>query len=158
MQFDAQRVLSRIQRGAPDDCWLWPDGAWQRDGYGAFMREGKECRVTHLVLECDGRPLQLGEDALHTCDTPACCNPRHLYAGRDLDNVRDMHDRGRARWRNGEAHAQAKLTDAQVEDIRRRYRAGGVLQRELAAEYGVRQSLISMIVNGRKRREPAGPA
>ena len=46
-------------------------------------------------------------------------------------------------------HPQAKLTAGQVETIRRRYSAGGVLQRELADEYGLSQSHVSEIVHGR---------
>jgi hypothetical protein len=47
----------------------------------------------------------------------------------------------------GERHPDAKLTDAQVAEIRTRYASGDVLQRELAAEYGVLQNHISRIVN-----------
>lgn len=42
-----------------------------------------------------------------------------------------------------------KLTDEQAEEIVRRYSAGGVLQRELAEEFGVTQSLVSMVVRGK---------
>lgn len=46
----------------------------------------------------------------------------------------------------GEKHGRAKLTEAQVKEIRRRYAAGGVSQITLAAEYGVNQTLIGFIV------------
>jgi len=42
-----------------------------------------------------------------------------------------------------------KLTDAQVEEVRERYLAGGVTQQELAGEYGVARSYISRVMHGR---------
>ena len=49
----------------------------------------------------------------------------------------------------GEAHPNSRLTAGQVREIRSRYAAGGVVQQELAREYGVTRSYISMIVNGK---------
>lgn len=46
----------------------------------------------------------------------------------------------------GESHGGAKLTEASVRDIRRRYSASGVSQAALAAEYGVHQTLVGFIV------------
>jgi hypothetical protein len=150
VKFDADRVLARIQQGAPDECW--PVRGWKNDGYGTYMQDGHEKRITHLVLERAGRPLLLGQDALHHCDNPPCCNAAHLYGGTNADNVRDMNERGRASGPGaGEKHPQAKLTDEEAERIRNRC-AAGEKQSLLAAEYGVRQSTISMIVNRRRRK------
>ena len=41
-----------------------------------------------------------------------------------------------------------KLTDAQREEIRERYLAGGVTQQVLAAEYGVAPSYINRVMHG----------
>jgi predicted transcriptional regulator len=41
----------------------------------------------------------------------------------------------------------SKLTEAKVIDIRARHAAGGVTQKQLAAEFGVCFQLISLIVN-----------
>lgn len=46
-----------------------------------------------------------------------------------------------------------KLSDQQVRDIVVRYRAGGVLMRELAEEHGVSLSTVSLIVNGKRWKE-----
>jgi hypothetical protein len=48
----------------------------------------------------------------------------------------------------GERHSQAKLTEAQVREIRRRVMDGEV-QRRLAAEYGVNVATICNIVSGK---------
>lgn len=47
----------------------------------------------------------------------------------------------------GEVNGMAKMTVDRVREIRERYAGGGVSQYELAREYGVTQSNISMIVN-----------
>lgn len=49
------------------------------------------------------------------------------------------------------------LTEAQTTEIRTRYAAGDVNQRDLAAEFGVSQTLISQIVRGDTRKTVAGP-
>lgn len=47
----------------------------------------------------------------------------------------------------------AKITDADAVDIRKRYSQGGITQRELASEYGVTQTLVSAIVLGKKHKD-----
>jgi hypothetical protein len=68
-------------------------------------------------------------------------------------------------YRPGAAHPRAKLTDEQAEEIRRRWKEtrtlpkgrGRLTQRRLAAEYGVPQQQISMILQG-KAYPPAAEA
>lgn len=50
------------------------------------------------------------------------------------------------------ANGQCKLSVANVRSIRRKYATGKWLQRELAAEYGVSQTLISAIIRRTRRR------
>jgi hypothetical protein len=42
-----------------------------------------------------------------------------------------------------------KLTEAQVQEVQEKYRAGGITQQELADEYGIGQWNISRIMNGK---------
>lgn len=48
----------------------------------------------------------------------------------------------------GETRPYAKLTDEIVGQARRRYEAGGIFQRELAAEYGVTQQTLQKAIRG----------
>lgn len=50
-----------------------------------------------------------------------------------------------------EDNVSAKLTDDEVDQIRTEYESTNVTQSELADEYGVDQSLISLIANGHRR-------
>lgn len=52
----------------------------------------------------------------------------------------------RAHNATGEKNIKARLTESQVREIRRRYAAGGILQRELGDEYGICQVAISNII------------
>jgi hypothetical protein len=80
---------------------------------------------------------------LHRCDNRKCVNPEHLFLGTFDENMADMvrKDRQALGTRNG----HAKLTDDQVRGIR----AATGRQKAIAAEFGVTQSLISMIRSGR---------
>ena len=73
----------------------------------------------------------------------------NLCWGTWMEQYEDRVAAGRqARAGRGERHHNAKLTAEQVQEIRERYAAGGVLQRELAVEYGVTNSRISSLTRG----------
>lgn len=63
------------------------------------------------------------------------------------DNQKDAYQKQRRVQPKGAAHANAKLTDHQAQEIRERY-AAGEYQAPLAKEYGVSQRVISLIVRG----------
>lgn len=135
-----------------DQCWLWTAATFA-NGYGAFRLGGRSGRTayTHrLAWELTNGPIPDGVEVCHSCDVRACVNPAHLFLGTHAENMRDMADKGRAKTSNakGEAHPLARLTAADIAAIRERYAAGGVLQRELATEYGVGQVHISRVVRG----------
>lgn len=58
----------------------------------------------------------------------------------------------------GEQHGQARLTEAQVIELRRRYAAGGVTQRTLAAELGVTPRAVALIIRGQRWGHIASPS
>lgn len=125
-------------------CRLWPYGIGN-SGYGVVFQNGK-ARGVH-VLACTAwhgaRPSPQHEVA-HECRTPLCWAGEHLswktHAENEADKVRD------GTKISGEDHYAAKLTAAQVREIRARYARGGVTQTALAQEYDVSQSTISLIV------------
>ena len=49
----------------------------------------------------------------------------------------------------GELASRAKFTNAEAQDIRERYRAGGITQQAIADELGVTQGTVSAIVLGK---------
>ena len=66
------------------------------------------------------------------------------WLGTQADNIRDRDQKGRTQA--GERHYKAKLTDAAIAEIRRRYAAGEASQQKLADAFGIGQQQISRIV------------
>lgn len=62
---------------------------------------------------------------------------------------------GRA-YQRGAARPAAKLTDDQIVTLRQSA-ARGAKQVDLAAEYGISQGLVSLIVNGKRWTHVGGP-
>lgn len=122
-----------------DDCIDWPF-ALSPSGYGLF----EQGRAHIVVCERAHGPRPEGLQVCHSCaDHPHCVNPRHLRWDTPKANVAD---RERDRKAKGLRGYGAKLSVAQVEQIRARYLAGGVSQQALADEYGVSQNAISKLV------------
>jgi hypothetical protein len=138
---DIERFWSGVDRsGGPDDCWIW-NGANDRNVYRQFWLNGRNVQATHIALALDGRPLRPGFDALHHCDNKPCCNPRHLYEGTDVDNVRDMYQRGRV-------HPRTKLTHADVARIEGLLVTTNMSLRTLGKLFGVTHRIIGEIRDG----------
>jgi hypothetical protein len=74
-----------------------------------------------------------GLAVLHSCDITSCVNPLHLRLGTQQDNARDRDQRRRRIAPVGEKHGRAKLTCADVIEIR----ASLEPLEALAARYGI---------------------
>lgn len=135
------------------ECLIW-FGQKCPKGYGRLRLEGKMQRAHRLMYQLEHGPIADGQVVRHSCDTPACINPNHLSLGTQADNVHDMCDRGRTNRPKGEQHHKAKLTDAQVAEIRRRYVPGvyGKGAHCLAKEFGISKPGIQAILSGKSRR------
>lgn len=116
---------------------------------------GKQCCL-HRKVYCEYNGLRLedieGLVVRHKCDNPRCINGAHLEMGSQKDNAQDCVRRGRRARRKPSLH---KLTEEQVDAIRKEYIPGKVTQAQLGAKYGVGQDVISRIIN-RKRRYVSG--
>jgi hypothetical protein len=141
---------SQVDKSGP--CWLWT-GTVNRDGYGTHY-QGRRKHMAHRWAWVEsGRELPNGSILMHRCDVPACVNPDHLRVGTHQDNQADKFTKGRQA--KGSCVGNAILTEAAVEDIRRRYvrqsrpGAGGGNVRQLAAEYGVTLDTIYKVVSGK---------
>ena len=139
-------------------CWEW-NGSLNTNGYGQIS-SGQKTETGHPIPLIASRaawllyrgPIDEDMCVCHECDNPKCVNPDHLFLGTKHDNNTDMATKRRTL--NGEARPQAKLTDQEVDKIRRRYAAGGISQRALGVQYGVSQSAISLITRRRLRPYP----
>lgn len=131
-------VLERFDTsGGPDACHTWTGGL-DTHGYGNVKLDGRNRLAHRIVAEhhfggIDGRVVR------HSCDNPACGNPRHLLIGTQAENVRDRGERNRS---------ASKLTTQDVLAIRRAPERRE-LQRVIAARYGVSHQTISDIARGK---------
>lgn len=133
---------SKVERRGADDCWPWL-GATDKNGYGTFGWQGVRHRAHRWALSLSGVPVDPGLLVLHNCDNPRCVNPAHLRQGTAKDNSEDMVARNRQCVRRGSRNTMAKLTEADVLDIR----ASPVGATELAKAYGVTHGAIILIRN-----------
>jgi hypothetical protein len=99
--------------------------------------------ATHIALELhDGEPVPRGIVVMHLCDNPPCCEPTHLKRGTKVENESDKVSKGRQA--RGERQGHARLTEAQVLQIRAR-RAAGEELKTIAADYSVTRAAISLV-------------
>jgi hypothetical protein len=136
---------------APNGCWLWLRER-NNKGYGRFRDYGRRWILAHRwnYLMFNGA-IPPGRCVLHSCDTPACVNPEHLFLGTKKDNSQDMVRKGRNRpsGLQGENHGMAKLTAEQVVWYRRLVHRG-VSRAFLARAAGVDRSTVENAVSGKK--------
>lgn len=153
-----ERFWPKVDRRGDDECWEWR-GSRGVSGYGCVeLPETRRLVGAHRaswILHFGSIPD--GLFVLHRCDNPPCVNPHHLFLGTHEDNMADASVKGRivASRARGERSGNARLTDAQVAEIRRRHLSGvhparrtGNSTTELAREYGVTRQYIGQLVRG----------
>lgn len=165
---DIERFWSYVIVGGPEDCWPWRTKKrgmfWWKDGEG--LKQHQVSPRLAFRLGNPGVDLPPNRVVGHRCDWNACCNPAHLECVTQRKNSQDMADRElhpyvasehyratRKLWSadspalsSGEENLNAKLDASAISEIRKRYAAGGVRQKDLAKIFGVAQSHISRIV------------
>ena len=133
------------------ECWEWVGGRVR--GYGLFnVGRGSSIRASRLAyLLANGiEPKSFGLCVLHRCDNPPCCNPAHLFAGTHKDNMADKMAKGRGNQAKGQDNGKARLTDADVADVRIGFFIKGQSLGDLAERYGIKIQHIRQIVSGRR--------
>jgi hypothetical protein len=128
---------------------LWR-GRLNEKNYGVLDGEGRgsSAVLAHRAsYTLNIGPIPAGMFVCHSCDNPSCVNPAHLWLGTNTDNIEDMVSKDR--HQHGDGHYQAKLTAAQVVEIRYRHAHESVSQRALCAEFGVHPSTMCDVIKGR---------
>lgn len=94
-----EKFWSKVSK--TDGCWLWTGS---RSGnnkrpeslYGSFyLGSGKKIRAHRYSYEISKGSIPEGMLVCHSCDTPLCVNPDHLWLGTSADNNKDCLDKGR---------------------------------------------------------------
>jgi len=131
-----------------ETCWIWT-GAKAGNGYGVTSKhiDGIKRQVyAHRVsYELDNGPIPKGLYVLHSCDNPSCINPKHLYTGTQLDNMRDCLHKGRTA--KGHYLPQSKLKEKDVVNIRSIRENTNLTYRQIGLIFNVDAQSIWNIVN-----------
>lgn len=125
-------------------CWIWlnADGA---QGYGRMRVNGKTRNAHRAAYEIANDTILTSDiDVCHRCDTPACVNPDHLFAGTRKENMEDCARKNRIRPPTplmGDESPNSKLTEDDVRAIRADNRSN----RALARHYGLDKGTIAAV-------------
>lgn len=148
----AERLNRRLGR-IPSGCLIWL-GASLHFGHGAISIGGRGTGITstHRVSwMLENGPIPDGMFVCHHCDTPACCEPTHLYLGTAATNTDDMRRRNRFVAHRGEDSTSCRITDEQVRQIRADYTGKWGDYTRLARQYGISKGYVSDIIRGAVR-------
>lgn len=149
-----------VDRGdGPESCWLWKGRVNARTGYGMTPVPDRRTtstahRLAYVLTYGDpgtyvsptGRVLP--RCIRHRCPggpNRVCCNPRHLFAGTDLDNAVDRAKDGNTF--RGEAVPVARLTEIEVVQMRQLYEDGATVS-VLARRFGVHKQTVRPALTG----------
>lgn len=126
-----------------ETCWLWK-GKPDIYGYGRIQLMRKTFKAHRIAYELTYNPPPPELAVCHHCDVRNCVRPDHLFLGTTADNQKDMEQKGRSLF--GEKNGRAKVTQEQVEEIRRLYAQGGITQARIGYLFGITQNMVSKII------------
>lgn len=124
-----------------DGCLLWPFAKYE-SGYPQITIDGVHRSLTRLICtRVNGDAPTPEHHAAHSCGNGhlGCVTKRHLSWKTRSENEADKLAHGT--HNRGERHNMAKLTEADVRQIRAL--KGTASQREIAARFGIKQSTVS---------------
>ena len=157
-----ERFWAKVNKAG--ECWEWTASVGG-GGYGKFAANGSTGRLMsahRYSWTLANGEIPPGLCVLHRCDNRRCVRPDHLFIGTKKENTADMWRKGRGsrvgcgeQQPRGECHGMAKLTAADVLEIRRLSAEGWSLP-QLCARFGiVSTGSMSGIVRGKKWRHLA---
>jgi len=149
------RFMAKVKQSA-SGCWEWTAAIQQATGYGRFGMNGQTTYAHRASWMIFKGPIPAGLYVCHRCDNRICVNPDHLFVGSASQNMKDAARKGRVviparSYASDESHQPAKLTNAEVLEIRR----SSLSAKELArtGKYQVSYEAIWLAKSGRSFRD-----
>jgi len=94
---DIQRFWSKVDRGAPDECWPWL--GYVEFGYGRFWLSDGHVQAHRVAYVLTHGPIPAGLQVDHVlargCVRKDCVNPHHLEAVTPQENTLRFPGHGR---------------------------------------------------------------
>lgn len=122
-------------------CWIWTGTKCAR-GYGQFTANKTKSSAHRFSYMAHKGEIPDGMVVCHTCDTPSCVNPNHLFIGTPADNTADMLAKQRNKF--GEDQWAAKLNAQTIIEIRESQLSDPILARR----FGVSVAAINYARRG----------
>lgn len=140
-------IESHVERDPGENgCWVWTGSRkLHREAIGQANWLNKVCGAPKFSYETFKGPVPKGKLICHTCDRPACVNPKHLKLGDNKINSDDKIFKQRHNPSLGEKNGCALIT---AEDAIKIYNAPGVF-RSIAEKFGISNSTVKDIKHGR---------
>lgn len=127
-------------------CWLWR-GSLDDSGYGRVNWFRQSFRCHRFSYEMEHGPIPRGLVVMHICDIRPCVRPSHLTLGTIADTNNDRDAKGRSGIAlMGTANPKAKLTEAQVREIRSRWTGEYGQATALMREFGIKAPALYGII------------
>jgi hypothetical protein len=139
-----KRFEEKFEKGRLNECWNWK--ASTNHGYGQLKIENINSSTgAHRVAWelYNNKKIPKGKEICHHCDNKKCVNPRHLFIGTHLDNMKDRDRKGHNVISIGEKNGNHKLTARMVREIRKSNEPSIFLGKV----YGVNHSTICNVRN-----------
>ena len=129
-------------------CWLWRSST-VKDGYGSFRLNGRNVGA-HRMAYFLKHGFWPNNHACHSCDTPNCVNPDHVWDGTDADNSRDCLEKKRHAF--GEKSPSHKLCREIISTIRLNHTKGdrNFGSVGLAKILGLNRKTVSDVISGKR--------
>ena len=137
-----------------NDCLIWPFSISR--GYGMFGYLGEILCAHRFMCELVHGPAPTPKhETAHSCGNghKACVHPKHVSWKLPVDNAADRKAHGTSGWPSSRGGKRYKLTAEQVAEIRAM--RGKATSDELGQTYGVAQTTIVEIWNGRTWKQQA---
>jgi len=136
------RFWANVEIGSENECWHWLRSS-SRGGYGSFGHNRKIYKSHRIALATVSDGV-VGDMALHSCDNPRCCNPKHLSEGDHARNMAERKERGRIQDQAGSRNPRAKLSPELIAEIRSATGSGA----EVAARFGITRGYANALRRG----------
>lgn len=141
------RFWSKVDKSSGENsCWNWTAG--KVDGYGRIYAGGRLWLAHRLSYFFAHSKCPDSLCVLHSCDNPACVNPKHLSLGTKKDNAVDRDIKGRAADHSGENHGRHKVSQDDVAAIRHLHATEGLTYREIGRRFNISRQAVGHIIRG----------